>query len=132
MRQWIRNWSRSFKSPRSRNRRRLRSVLRLEELEIRLTPDTVTWTGNGSTPNWYDPSGTNANWMPHQPTLNNDGDSTPDILVFPAGAKQTTNTNNYPSTEEFNSIIISGNGYSLSGTGFSLSPGNGNTAIENK
>jgi len=69
---------------------------------VTLTTPTHTWNG-GSTVNnlWKTPE----NW---------DGDVAPnsgDDLIFPAGAKQLENVNNYPSITVFGSITVTGSGY---------------------
>ncbi|PYK07789.1 MAG: hypothetical protein DME61_11935, partial [Verrucomicrobia bacterium] len=66
---------------------------------------TDTWSGGGSDSNWM----TAANWV---------GNVAPvagDKLVFPAGAAQLSTANNFPAGTGFNSVIISGNGYSFAG-----------------
>src|SRR5262249_10360745 len=63
---------------------------------------TDTWDGGGSDSNWT----TAANWV---------GDVAPlagDNLVFPSGAVQLSNTNNFASGTVFNSLTVSGGGYS--------------------
>src|SRR3954454_19402030 len=77
---------------------------RLEALEDRTVPATATWDGGGTINNWSD----RFNWR---------GDVAPvanDDLVFPAGAARLTNFNNYPSDTVFNSLTISGAGYTIS------------------
>jgi autotransporter-associated beta strand protein len=86
--------------------------LRLEALEDRVVPATRTWDG-GSTfsNNWSD----RFNWV---------GDVAPvpgdrvffdgDDLVFPAGARQLINVNDFPTDAIFNSVTFSGSGYTIS------------------
>lgn len=74
---------------------------------------TRTWDGGGTTNNWTEA----ANWV---------GDTAPgpgDNLVFPAGAARSVNRNDFPSGTTFNSIDLSGAGYSLAGNGIALNAG---------
>jgi autotransporter-associated beta strand protein len=74
---------------------------------------TRIWDGGG-TDNFWNSS---ANWS---------GDAAPlpgDILVFPAGAAQAVNFNNYGSGTVFHSIVFSGAGYTLQGNALRLSAG---------
>jgi len=66
---------------------------------------TDTWSGSGSDSNWM----TAANWVGNVAPVAGDN------LVFPAGAAQLSTTNNFPAGTGFNSVIISGNGYSFAG-----------------
>jgi hypothetical protein len=68
---------------------------------------TDTWTGAGSNANWSTP----ANWSGNVAPV--PGCS----LVFPAGALQLTNTNDFAGGTGFSSVTISGNGYAISGQG---------------
>jgi hypothetical protein len=75
-----------------------------------LTPEpalaaTKTWSGLGGDANWMTPG----NWMGGVAPVANDD------LVFPAGAMQPTNTNNFPAGTVFNSLTIQGAGYTLNG-----------------
>jgi hypothetical protein len=66
---------------------------------------SVTWSGGGSDSNWM----TAANWVGNvAPVAGAD-------LVFPTGAAQLSNVNNFGVGTSFNSLTISGNGYSISG-----------------
>lgn len=70
---------------------------------------TRTWSGGGSTPwNWND----SANWD----TLPVAGDD----LVFPAGPTNLTTNNNFTAGTVFNSITLSGGGYTLAGNSVSI------------
>lgn len=69
--------------------------------------DTFTWTGNASG-YW----GTSANWNHFPPATPGDGDD----LVFPASPARLVTTNNL-GARTFQSITISGIGYTLRGTG---------------
>jgi autotransporter-associated beta strand protein len=94
-------------------RRRQRSLgLKLERLESRMVLSTVTWTGlaAGSNPNW---SAAN-NWSPKLPAATDD-------LVFPTvtGSALTSN-NDLTAGTGFNSLTISGSGYSIGGHGIAL------------
>ena len=71
---------------------------------------TKTWTGLGGDANWQ----TGGNWGGTAPLAGDD-------LVFPAGAAQTTNTNNFPAGTSFNSLAFSGNGYVIGGNRIALS-----------
>ena len=72
---------------------------------------TKTWTGGGATPwNWSDLN----NWG---------GVSAPvagDDLVFPAGPTNLTTNNDYTAGTVFNSITLSGGGYTLAGNSVSI------------
>ncbi len=70
---------------------------------------TRTWTGGGGNSNWT----TTANWGGTAPVAG-------DNLVFPSGAAQLTNTNNYGAGTSFASITISGTGYTLAGNSIAL------------
>ncbi|HEV8589467.1 MAG TPA: autotransporter-associated beta strand repeat-containing protein [Pyrinomonadaceae bacterium] len=73
---------------------------------------TRTWTGGGGDNNWT----TAANWGGTAPAS---GDS----LVFPSGAARLSNTNNFAGGTSFNSITISGSGYTLGGNSIALGAG---------
>ncbi|MEP7158805.1 MAG: S8 family serine peptidase, partial [Chloroflexota bacterium] len=70
---------------------------------------TATWTGGGSDNNWT----TAANWGGTAPVAGDD-------LVFPGGAARLTNTNDFTAGTSFNSITLSGTGYTLSGNSVAL------------
>src|SRR5256885_1746156 len=74
---------------------------------------TRTWTGGGADNNW----GTAANWGGTFPVAGDD-------LVFPSGAARLSNTNNIAAGTSFNSITISGSGYTLAGNSITLGVGN--------
>jgi autotransporter-associated beta strand protein len=92
---WLRRWGRVW-GVKARPRRAPRRRPRLEILEDRLAPATLTWNGSvdsawgdstvtvGPTSNWTNSNGTNTGAIPHN------GDD----LVFPAGAANLSNTNN--------------------------------------
>jgi autotransporter-associated beta strand protein len=95
----------------------------LELLENRLAPATFTWTGGGGPDGrWSNP----ANWggmaPSGQPTVLDD-------LVFPTGVSSVNTVNDMfttPTTPvSFNSITLSGSGYTLSGNAVIL----GNSAV---
>ncbi len=72
--------------------------------------DTRTWTGNDlANANWTDPD----NWDTGAPVA---GDS----LVFPPGADQLQNTNNFPPGTAFHEITFTGTGYHIDGASISL------------
>ena len=58
----FRNWIHNLKNGRGSRKRptplSLRTTFRLEQLDDRLTPSAVTWTGAGDGTNWSNPS----NW----------------------------------------------------------------------
>ena len=62
----------------------------------------ATWTGGGADNNWTTPG----NWGGVAPIAGDD-------LVFPGGAARLSNTNNFAAGTAFNSITISGTGYTL-------------------
>src|SRR5437868_2883937 len=71
---------------------------RLEQLEGREVPATATLDGGGPTNNWSE----RANWV---------GDVAPvggEDLVFPVGAAQPNNFNNFPSGTSFHSLSFLG------------------------
>ena len=72
-----------------------------------------TWTGGGADNNWTTP----ANWGGTAPVAGDD-------LVFPGGAARLSNTNDFAAATSFNSITISGSGYTLSGNSIALGAGN--------
>jgi len=72
-----------------------------------------TWDGGGTTNLW-----SNAiNWAGNVAPLSGDD------LVFPAGAAQVGNTNDFPAGTLFNSITISSNSYSIVGNAILLNNG---------
>jgi len=75
---------------------------------------TSTWTGGGGDANWT----TGGNWGGTAPSAGDD-------LVFPGGAAQLSNTNNFPSSTSFNSIMFTGSsgGYTLGGNAIQLVAG---------
>jgi autotransporter-associated beta strand protein len=89
----------------ARTRRHVRAYRpRLETLEDRAVPATVTWDGLGRTENWTD----RFNWV---------GDVCPlpgDDLVFPANALRLNNVNNYLDHTEFHSLQFTTSGYTIS------------------
>jgi len=74
---------------------------------------TRTWTGGGADNNWS----TTANWGGTAPVAGDD-------LVFPSGALRLSNNNNISAGTSFNSITISGSGYTLAGNSIALAAGN--------
>src|SRR5262249_27785088 len=72
-------------------------------------PLTRTWTGGGTTTNWSDPG----NWGGTAPSAG-------DNLVFGAGPTQLVSTNDFAAGTQFNSITLSGSGYSISGSSVAL------------
>src|SRR3989442_9173870 len=88
-------------------------LLALLTLAPRGAAQTFTWTG-ASNPNWK----TNANWLGGAAPTGNGGEN----LVFPSGASNLA-TNNNINNSTFNSITISGSGYTLGGTAITLGAG---------
>ena len=72
-----------------------------------------TWTGGGADNNWTTPG----NWGGTAPVAGDD-------LVFPGGAARLSNTNDFAAATSFNSITISGTGYTLAGNAIALATGN--------
>jgi autotransporter-associated beta strand protein len=89
-----------------------RRRLAVRQLENRLTPAVATWDGGGANNLWSTPQ----NWV---------GDVAPhpgDDLVFPAGAAQVSNTNDFAAGTLFESIVV-GDRYVLGGNTISLANG---------
>jgi len=72
--------------------------------------DTHTWSGAGISGYWSLP----ANWQGNNPP--SAAESAPVVLIFPSGASRLTNTNNL-SGLLVHGLTISGNGYTLHGSG---------------
>jgi autotransporter-associated beta strand protein len=90
----------------------IRHPLRVQRLELRLTPALATWDGGGADNHWT----AAANWV---------GDVAPqagDDLVFPTGVGQLTNVNDFAAGTAFNSIVV-GLGYTLGGNTVTLANG---------
>src|SRR5262245_48193051 len=90
-----------------------RRVLQLVSLEYRLAPAIATWDGGGADNHWT----TAANWA---------GDTAPnpgDDLVFPDGAAQLTNVNDFAAGAAFQSLSINLTGYQISGNAISVTAG---------
>ncbi len=81
-----------------------------------------TWSGGGTSGFWTN----SANWDGTAPLPGDD-------LVFPSGALNLSNTNNFPAGTTFNSITISGGNYGLAGSNITLSAGINatNTTLQN-
>ena len=88
-------------------------TLGLEQLEVRDTPATFTWTGLGADPNWA----TGANWQGGVAPRGLEANV--EDLVFPAGPTQLATVNNI-TNGKFNSITFGGSGYTLSGNPLTL------------
>jgi len=91
----------------------IRHPLRVQRLESRLTPAIATWDGGGADNHWT----TAANWV---------GDIAPnsgDDLVFPSGAAQLGNVNDFAAGTAFASLSVAGAGYQVSGNSVSLTAG---------
>src|SRR6266478_4265306 len=71
------------------------------------------WSGGGGDSFWA----TAANWT------NNAAPLAGDDLLFPAGAAQLSNSNNFAAATLFNSITLSGPNYTLDGNRISLNAG---------
>src|SRR3989442_5350676 len=88
-------------------------LLALMTLAPRGAAQTFTWTG-AQNPNWK----TNANWLGGAAPTGNGGEN----LVFPSRASNLL-TNNNINNSKFNSITISGSGYTLGGSAITLGAG---------
>src|SRR5437867_191768 len=88
-------------------------LLALLALAPRGAAQTFTWTG-AQNPNWK----TNANWLGGAAPTGSGGEN----LVFPSGASNLS-TNNNINNSKFNSITISGSGYTLGGSAITLGAG---------
>lgn len=119
-------WIRKLCQPTSARRVRPLSInLSVENLEDRMVPATLVWDGGAAPaiPNWSAAQ----NWV---------GDVAPvagDDLQFPASVGQLAAVNDYPSGTVFNSISVSGTGYTLSGSALTLMAGikTSNTTLAN-
>lgn len=120
------SWSRWFRSllrPQVKPIRKQAQRLQLEALETRLAPATVTftWTGQDHNGKWSDPM----NWLSNNVHAAPTGQTGNEDLVFPAGAVLTSN-NDIASgpgpngTPVFNSISITGTGYTIGGLAITL------------
>lgn len=101
--------------------RRPRWRIALENLEDRLAPATLIWTGGGGSanPNWSNP----ANWSGGVPTGLRGGDNSFADLVFPVSASQRATTNDLAPAgglATFKSISIAAGGYTLAGNAIAL------------
>src|SRR5438874_6531924 len=91
----------------------MKNRLRLCALEDRLAPAIATWDGGGVDNHWT----TAANWT---------GDVAPspgDDLVFPSGAAQLANVNDFAAGTAFQSLIINDGGYQISGNAVQVNTG---------
>jgi autotransporter-associated beta strand protein len=93
----------------------------LEALGQRVLPATQVWTGLGTSLAWTDPD----NWASHQTPSGGGLFSSGDDLVFPAGARQLTNFNDFGDDTQFHTITIQGSGYDLQGHKVALLTSNG-------
>ncbi|MDG1896383.1 MAG: hypothetical protein P8J37_15885 [Fuerstiella sp.] len=86
-----------------------------EALEDRCLLATIVWDGAPDGGG----SSANADWTNGDNWVGDSAPSTNDDLVFPAGASETTNINNFVG-ESFGSILIEGDNYDLSGNSIIL------------
>ena len=105
-------------SPRLSKRRRILSqackgAYGVEPLESRVMLAADFWTGGGANANWS----TGANWV------SGVAPRPADDLIFPAGAAQLTNTNDFVPGTVFSSIELKAGGYVLNGNAITLSTG---------
>ncbi|MCO6044130.1 hypothetical protein NG895_09440, partial [Aeoliella sp. ICT_H6.2] len=101
----------------ARNRR-----LNVEGLEDRRVLATFVWDGGGLDSNWT----TADNWGSNvAPSVNDD-------LIFPAGAAQSTNVNDFAAGTQFGSILIDGSNYNLSGNQIVLDGAITNNGLSNE
>jgi autotransporter-associated beta strand protein len=69
-------------------------------IDVQITASaTYTWSGGGADANWM----TTGNWTPSVPLGNAN-----EALIFPSGAAQQTNVNNFPNGTSFGSIVYNG------------------------
>jgi autotransporter-associated beta strand protein len=111
---WPRRTRRIASSAPSGRQKRSKStwIPQLEHLEDRVVPviGQSTWTGLGTNNLWTTPQ----NWAGNvAPSPGND-------LVFPGGAKQLSNFNNFVALTPFRSITFSGGAYKLTGSPIDL------------
>jgi len=94
--------------------RRFLVPLHLALLSASALAATRTWTGGGGDANWTTPG----NWGGTAPSAGDD-------LVFPGGAAQLNNNNDFPAGTQFNSIAFNGStgGYQLNGNAIQLVAG---------
>src|SRR5262245_32376292 len=109
---------RLLRLPAEVNKRPLRNTKsqppHLELLEDRVVPDIRTWTGASLVdPTWREAR----NWDQNRAPV--EGDE----LVFPPGAQQLTNINNFDTGTHFSRITISGSGYHIFGQPINLDTG---------
>src|SRR5208283_3925783 len=107
--------SRKSRSSRRRPRRKLELTPQCEQLEIKIAPATLTWTGGGGNALWS----TISNW-----TVSSGGQrapSTGDSLVFPADSGTNGPLLNNLNGLQLASIDIQDAGYDLNGSALSLS-----------
>lgn len=108
---YVSRWS-SAERKRDVRKRKNRGLF-LESLEQRSLMAVFTWDGGGSDNNWLTADNWTANLAP----------AAGDDLVFPAGASQLSNTNNFAAGTRFNTIQLSGAGYTLNGNALELMGG---------
>jgi N-acetylneuraminic acid mutarotase len=77
------------------------------------TPGPGVWTGLGATNNWSD----GGNWQ------NGSAPNPGDALLFPSGASQSANNNDFPDGTSFSSLTFTGAGYDISGGAITLTSG---------
>ena len=113
---WVR-WLRSLWQPTPTTIRKSRRSLNLEQLETRVTPTTYTWTGNSmpADSHFSNPN----NWINTTTGLPGAPTGALDDLVFQSGPTLLTAVNDLNGAV-FNSITISGSGYTLSGNPLTL------------
>src|SRR5437660_2537452 len=120
-RKWLKSLRGATQSTRHGSAQKVRIPLDLEFLETRLAPAVQTWTGGGTDNLWRDA----ANWAKKI------APSPGDDLLFPKGASQLINTNDYVPGTPFNSITFAGGGYSLSGNPITLGRATGGSIADN-
>jgi autotransporter-associated beta strand protein len=89
--------------------------LRFAPLEDRVAPAILTWDGGGADNRWS----TGANWVDAEPPIPGRNDT----LIFPDGAAQKANVNDFPPDSLFTLIDLRGPGYQIGGNTLVLDTG---------
>src|SRR5262245_42718909 len=115
---WFR-WLKSLRHNRIKPFTKKKTRLALEELESRLAPATLVWTGLGGNNNWSNAANWQGGVAPTGKAINNE-----DLVFGPSGTTSLTSNNDLPTSGTvapiFNSITFSANGYTLTGKAIQL------------